>query len=701
MQRAQLQPAQNRAGAYVQGAHILSVKNANTGEDVAVYTTATGSSTVTFPLVSGSEGEFAGWVVSQLISVTFDAADDSYLNPAVYYAAAAQRQFDVREFGAVCDARVAIDGTVLSGTDDTDAILAAIQAIEDNGGGDLVSPGRCFLSDLLTMPDHSNIVGHGNWGSIFYALEADAGIKFGGGVGGTITSNGRSGGWQFDGRAVSTVGVQTNTVYATFEDILVTRVDGDAFRCYGQNNKFSQLQVSDNDGVGLVLDNGAQQNGFYNCFYAYQSGHICEVRSSADSTPGLPLVPGYNYFYNNLFERSGSITFGTSGSGLAPLHHLAGAFNKFTDCTFYAPSTAVNAVLIEPNTRSSHSGDANGRIYFNDCKFVGSPGRTTAAIHANHVSGGVAGGFNTDYLVIEEGNNLFSGWQEAYKWGTSSPLWAANLYMDGKGATFYNCPTYIALNGTGADAGGAVTTLPFNVWPTDFSVLRDLYVARSVVTTGDPSYWEATELASDPGAPAATRGRLYAKDASGRTKYYKRDSTGISGILDTEDQAALMGVYRLAIPWRALSIIAATPANTLFVPEGSLAELAAGTNHSPVSVVYLDPADFAVAGMTTKYRLRASVLSNATGAGVNLTFGLYPITACAGAANAVTMTAGTVQAGSTVLFTTPAASTPVQGNSGDFTAPAAGWYAIGVVISGTTAAGSVEDVTACLQARNV
>lgn len=176
--------------------------------------------------------------------------------------------------------------------------------------------------------------------------------------------------------------------------------------------------------------------------------------------------------------------------------------------------------------------------------------------------------------------------------------------------------------------------------------------------------------------------------------------TRLAAYADAQD-AATLGRYRQLIPWRGVVIPTATAAATLFLPVGGSAGLAAGTTNSPLSVVYLDPVDMDLTGYTTKYRVRAVCLTDAVAPAVTFTVGLYPISAVAGGADAITMTAGTVQSGSTVAFASPALSTRSQGNSGDFTAPAAGYYALGVVISGTTAASSREVISACVQARNV
>ena len=118
---------------------------------------------------------------------------------------------------------------------------------------------------------------------------------------------------------------------------------------------------------------------------------------------------------------------------------------------------------------------------------------------------------------------------------------------------------------------------------------------------------------------------------------------------------------------------------------------------------YFDPADRTANTRTTQYRLRAQVITNAVAPATNWTIGLYPVATWGGASGSAptVLTLGTVVTGSTVAVNAPAATTASQGNSGDFTAPAAGWYVFGVVNSGAAAAGSSLVVTAALQARQV
>lgn len=165
------------------------------------------------------------------------------------------------------------------------------------------------------------------------------------------------------------------------------------------------------------------------------------------------------------------------------------------------------------------------------------------------------------------------------------------------------------------------------------------------------------------------------------------------------DIAAVSAAYRQLINGYGARLDAAA-ANTYGLNPGGAVAPAAIANFMQFAV-HLDPADFAIEGRTTKYRIRASCLANATASTVNFTVGLYPVSAVAGAAAAVTGTVGAVVTGSTVAFTAPAANSLSAGNSGDLTPPAAGWYLLGVVVSGAMAASSAVAISAGLQVRNV
>jgi hypothetical protein len=112
---------------------------------------------------------------------------------------------------------------------------------------------------------------------------------------------------------------------------------------------------------------------------------------------------------------------------------------------------------------------------------------------------------------------------------------------------------------------------------------------------------------------------------------------------------------------------------------------------------YFDPADFTASGRSTKLRLRATYVPNGTQTGQTSTLGLYPVTAVTNGA----VTVGTVTSGSTVAFANPAINTLNQNNSGDFTAPAAGFYTVAFATGAAWTVGSIVEMIAELQVRQV
>ena len=91
-----------------------------------------------------------------------------------------------------------------------------------------------------------------------------------------------------------------------------------------------------------------------------------------------------------------------------------------------------------------------------------------------------------------------------------------------------------------------------------------------------------------------------------------------------------------------------------------------GTNASvSINPIYIAAADYPTVGaLATKLRVSVNLLVNDVAPTGNFTIGLYPITrpATSGAGGQMIITLGTVVAGSTVLFTAPAADSMANGN---------------------------------------
>lgn len=180
--------------------------------------------------------------------------------------------------------------------------------------------------------------------------------------------------------------------------------------------------------------------------------------------------------------------------------------------------------------------------------------------------------------------------------------------------------------------------------------------------------------------------------------------TFLNGSIDTANLATsakpvtLLGQYRTVVYAKAPFTDAATTGTRFFIDTG-LGVSAAGLTNTPYFIP-IDPADYAVSGLTTKFRLRVAVLANATAPGITFTFGLYPLT-IAGAADTTAVTLGTVTSGSTVAVATPSASTATLAVGSDFTPPSAGVYIPGVALSGNVAADSGGFLIARLDVHHV
>lgn len=171
------------------------------------------------------------------------------------------------------------------------------------------------------------------------------------------------------------------------------------------------------------------------------------------------------------------------------------------------------------------------------------------------------------------------------------------------------------------------------------------------------------------------------------------DINASAEIVDTKLASPNNGAYKTIL--RGGGVYPSAASGVGYFPDTGAAIVAASLG---VGLIFLrlDPADFAVASKTTVYRLRAQQTTAGTAPGQTLTVGMYPVTAV----SAGNFTVGTVTSGSTVAFTTTAANTIAEGNSGDFTAPSAGYFIFGVTTGSATAGGSAHNFHFQLQTRN-
>lgn len=447
-----------------------------------------------------------------------------------------------------------------NGSDDD---YAAIQKSLNDGGPTYLS-GHYKISQLLTVPDGSTLLGSGSQNTDITCIAPGAGIKFGGGGGGTATRHGIVAGFFLKGGKLTGPGLETNTVETQYSDVKVNQVDGDCFKIYGQNNYYETCLAGDTSGSGYLLDYGCGANTFDRCGTAFCDGNAVRVKFTG---VGGYTIPTWNVFYQCLFEKNGSPNFSNTGGPI--LYHTAGFDNKFLETAFYCNKANIDGILIEKDGSSSN----NGRITLRDCEVIGTaPGTTTAAgLHANAVSGGVAGSIPGGVTVVLEGKNIFSAWQDGIKWGSSTPI-----FNDGSKPYFFSCANAYTLDGTGASpvlgpeldkklrlgnelidklefydgAGtlsnrygfglksGAVTH--YHPAGSRLAIIKSAASGEAGSGTEMMAFYsnghiDFTEMATPPPAPGANIGRLFTQDnGAGKTQICVRFPTGAVQVIATE-----------------------------------------------------------------------------------------------------------------------------------------------------------------------
>lgn len=194
----------------------------------------------------------------------------------------------------------------------------------------------------------------------------------------------------------------------------------------------------------------------------------------------------------------------------------------------------------------------------------------------------------------------------------------------------------------------------------------------------------------------ATAGTLLQVSA-GTTTWLEVGPNDLSGAAESQALADIPRSANYETMRSASGRMDAVATQTLVIGENGTAAPAGSLGG--FSVFRLDPADWP-GGVTPKLRIRVIVSTNATAPTSTFTFGLYPVTASAGGAAAVSVTLGAVVAGSTAVVAAPAASTPgVTAESGEFDCPAAGAYALGVALAPSMVASSAVAARVALLSR--
>lgn len=172
--------------------------------------------------------------------------------------------------------------------------------------------------------------------------------------------------------------------------------------------------------------------------------------------------------------------------------------------------------------------------------------------------------------------------------------------------------------------------------------------------------------------------------------------------LSVKADATLLASYRTLLDSTG-SHIAARVAGTYGMAQGQpLAITGTGTLYALNSIYILSTDYPTVNGLAAKLRIRAQLFTNDTPPTGNFTIGLHPITrpGTSGGAGLNIFTIGAAVAGSTLVFTAPAADGLHFNAGADFALPANGHYIIGVVTTATVAASAHVHISASLQIRN-
>lgn len=176
-------------------------------------------------------------------------------------------------------------------------------------------------------------------------------------------------------------------------------------------------------------------------------------------------------------------------------------------------------------------------------------------------------------------------------------------------------------------------------------------------------------------------------------------------IEETDLMSPNNAVYR-EIGFGQVNLVADVGAGTFFLvnePTANastpVAVYSGGASAHPPHLIWLDAADYAVSGKTTRLRVRGVVSTNGTAPTATFTFGLRPVT-FSGAADTLTATAGTVVSESTAAVSSLGTNASKAAVSADFTMPATGAYALTVVTSATLTNNAAVLCNAWLQFRN-
>lgn len=261
----------------------------------------------------------------------------------------------------------------------------------------------------------------------------------------------------------------------------------------------------------------------------------------------------------------------------------------------------------------------------------------------------------------------------------------------------------------GAAAAAQAASQPLDSDLTSIAALSTTSFGRSVLTQAD-----AAALRTLAGAVIGTDVQAHDSDLDsiaalsttsfGRSLLAAADAAALRTLADspsnatlTAATAALAGVYSERLRTSGRVSTSGASATTYLAIPANLDQTGINASAAPASslpMLNLVAADLAVSGLTSKLRVRASVLTIATAPAITITIGLYPLTIASSL-----VVPGTVIAASTVAIASPGINAITTGVTSDFTLPSDGPFAVGYTLSMTpTAAFTLQ---AQIQSRSV
>lgn len=206
-----------------------------------------------------------------------------------------------------------------------------------------------------------------------------------------------------------------------------------------------------------------------------------------------------------------------------------------------------------------------------------------------------------------------------------------------------------------------------------------------------------------------TTGTLAARPAAGKAGLiYRATDTGQvfldigSAWVELARPAADMGAYRSVT--EAEFQFGSTHVVGTHAPSAQGGAIIIGGGGGGITGTYnfvpLVPADYAVAGLTTQFRIQAATITNTVPPAANFTFGLSTITGLGGSSGLLAITNISASVAS-VTRSAPGATASFIDSTADFTIPGTGVYLLTVAISSALAANSHTECKLRLQVHNV